>query len=300
MTMSKEMRRLPKVSIGMPVWNSETSLDQAVEAIRAQTFVDWELIISVNLSTDATLTKANLWSQSDSRITVIGQSENIGALANFDFVRQQARGHYFMWAAGDDLRSPYFLEDAVHLLELDDEVVCVFADLDFFQDYQGSSTWVQARSPVACTRIPVEDFYRFPGIPYAFYGLFRTKPLLTADLNFRGMVKYVEGHEIPFLAQLALEGSLAKLNTTMLKYNLGSSWNTERPSRFQLVSNLTFVLVAIVLSGKLSLPVRSKILWQMLSWNFGGFWVRRIRQRAERSWARVTGLMKSMVQEEGS
>lgn len=292
MTISNEKGKVPKVSIGMPVWNSETTIDRAVEAVRAQTFADWELVISVNLSTDATLSKALRWSKLDPRITAIGQLENLGALPNFDFVRQKANGDYFMWAAGDDLRSPYFLEHAVPLLDFDEDIVCVFAELDFFASAEASPAWGDARSPVSHIKIPVKDFYRFPGIPYAFYGLFRTKPLLSTDLNFRGMVKYIEGHEIPFLAQIALEGSVAKLNTPMLKYFLGSSWNTERPSRVQLVWNLTLVLVAILLTGKVALPLRLSTLWHLLSWNLGAFWVKRIGKRFERTWASALQLMK--------
>ncbi len=42
----------PKVSIGLPVYNGENFLAEAIESILKQTFTDFELIISDNASTD--------------------------------------------------------------------------------------------------------------------------------------------------------------------------------------------------------------------------------------------------------
>ena len=44
----------PRVSVGIPVYNGERFIAQAVESILSQTFRDFELIISDNGSTDAT------------------------------------------------------------------------------------------------------------------------------------------------------------------------------------------------------------------------------------------------------
>ena len=45
---------IPKVSIGLPVYNGERYVAEAIEAILAQTFRDFELIISDNASDDRT------------------------------------------------------------------------------------------------------------------------------------------------------------------------------------------------------------------------------------------------------
>ncbi|WP_353813055.1 MULTISPECIES: glycosyltransferase [unclassified Moorena] len=44
----------PRLSIGLPVYNGEEFLREALDSILAQTFEDFELIISDNCSTDAT------------------------------------------------------------------------------------------------------------------------------------------------------------------------------------------------------------------------------------------------------
>ena len=46
--------KTPHVSVGMPVYNGERYIAQAIESILSQTFPDFELIICDNASTDAT------------------------------------------------------------------------------------------------------------------------------------------------------------------------------------------------------------------------------------------------------
>ncbi|MFM1896557.1 MAG: hypothetical protein RLZZ385_1631 [Pseudomonadota bacterium] len=95
----------------MPVFNEEHYLRHALESLLGQTFEDFELIISDNASTDGTATICAMYAQRDSRIRVVRQPENIGAVANFQLVLEQAQGEYFMWAAADDLWSKSWLEE---------------------------------------------------------------------------------------------------------------------------------------------------------------------------------------------
>lgn len=95
-------RSRPVVSIGMPVYNGERFIRDALNSLLAQTFTDFELIISDNASTDATGSICRDYAKQDSRIRYIRQHENLGVLPNFQFVLNEARGEYFMWAACDD------------------------------------------------------------------------------------------------------------------------------------------------------------------------------------------------------
>ena len=48
------MDKLPKITIGLPVFNAEHLLREAIDSILSQTFSDFELIISDNASDDST------------------------------------------------------------------------------------------------------------------------------------------------------------------------------------------------------------------------------------------------------
>jgi glycosyltransferase involved in cell wall biosynthesis len=114
------------VSIGMAVYNETRWIKQALDSLLAQTFNNFELIISDNASSDGTWNILQEYAAKDTRITLYCQPENIGAIENFEFVLAQAAGEYFMWASGHDLWSGNLLE--VLLKELQDNprlVLCV-------------------------------------------------------------------------------------------------------------------------------------------------------------------------------
>lgn len=90
------------ITIGMPVFNGEKYIREALDSLLAQTFTDFELIISDNASVDDTQAICEEYARRDHRIRYVRQTENQGALANFQFVLNQAQGEFFMWAAADD------------------------------------------------------------------------------------------------------------------------------------------------------------------------------------------------------
>jgi len=108
------------VSIGMPVYNGANFIREALDSLLAQTFTDFELIISDNASTDETETICKEYENLDFRIRYIRQKKNIGALQNFQFVLGEARNKYFMWAACDDAWDRNFLMLLCDELEMKD------------------------------------------------------------------------------------------------------------------------------------------------------------------------------------
>ncbi len=107
---------VPLVSIGMPVYNGESYILDALNSLLDQTFIDFELIISDNASTDRTEEICREYAQRDARIVYFRQKENIGAAANFQFVLEHAHAGLFMWAAYDDKWAKNYLMDATVLL----------------------------------------------------------------------------------------------------------------------------------------------------------------------------------------
>lgn len=114
------------ISIGMPLYNESRWLRQALDALCAQTFPDWELIISDNASTDSTWDILQEYAARDARIVLHRQSENMGTIENFEFVLAQARGNYFMWASGHDLWSGNLLEVLVTEMQANSKLALCF------------------------------------------------------------------------------------------------------------------------------------------------------------------------------
>jgi glycosyltransferase involved in cell wall biosynthesis len=114
------------VSIGLPVFNGESFLGRALDSLLAQTFANFELIISDNASTDKTEEICKEYTARDSRIRYIRQASNLGGLENFNFVLREAHSKYFMWAAVDDQWDPAFIQSLLTALENEPTAVGAF------------------------------------------------------------------------------------------------------------------------------------------------------------------------------
>lgn len=116
----------PRVSIGMPVYNGARYVPEALDSLLGQTFADFELVISDNASTDGTEEVCRAYAARDPRIRYVRQPGNIGAVANFRYVLEQARGEFFMWAAHDDQWDSSFLSASTAILDCDADAGFVF------------------------------------------------------------------------------------------------------------------------------------------------------------------------------
>lgn len=125
-------KKIPKVSIGLPVYNGEKFIKKRIENLLEQTFTDFELIISDNCSTDSTFKICSEYVEKDYRILGISQKNNIGPVGNFNFVLNKAQGKYFLWVAVDDLLHPKFLEKNVAILDSMNNIVCSTSKIKMF------------------------------------------------------------------------------------------------------------------------------------------------------------------------
>ncbi|MQA14189.1 MAG: glycosyltransferase [Pseudonocardiaceae bacterium] len=121
------MSGVPRLSIGLPVYNGEQYLSEALDALLGQSYADFELIISDNASTDGTADICRRYAAQDPRIRYVRQSHNIGAAPNHNFVFVQARGELFKWASHDDLYARDLLRRCVEALDENPHMVLAHA-----------------------------------------------------------------------------------------------------------------------------------------------------------------------------
>ena len=114
---------VPRLSVGLPVYNSSAYVAESIEAVLGQTFEDFELIISDNASTDDTGEVCQRYVKQDSRVRYFRQPKNVGLAPNHNFCVQQSNGELFKWAAGDDLYARDLLEKCVAALDDNPKVV---------------------------------------------------------------------------------------------------------------------------------------------------------------------------------
>ncbi len=162
---------MTRVTIAVPVFNGGPHLTQALEAIRAQSFGDFDVVIFDNASTDETAAIAGAMVARDPRFRYFRQPENKGALANFVDALNAARSPYFAWHACDDVWDANYLEVLVGVLDANaqaDLAVGIIQSTDL--DGRLLRT---ARFPVNLS-VPLRVLRAHPSW---IYGLFRREPL---------------------------------------------------------------------------------------------------------------------------
>lgn len=129
---------VPRLSVGLPVYNGQKYLPEALDSLLAQSYSDFELIISDNASTDRTEEICRQYLARDPRIRYFRHAVNRGAVPNHNFVVEQARGEFFKWASHDDLYGRDLLLRCIEALDANPEIVLSHA-WEAFIDADGNT-----------------------------------------------------------------------------------------------------------------------------------------------------------------
>ena len=134
----------PLVSVCMPAFNAERWIGEAIESALAQTWTDFELVVSDNASTDSTLEIVR--SYDDDRIRVEPLELNIGLTQNHNRLIRLSTGRYVKFLHADDVLAPTCVEEMVGLALEDDGIGLVFAPREnVVYDAQGNE-WTRVTS----------------------------------------------------------------------------------------------------------------------------------------------------------
>src|SRR3989344_1114651 len=117
LTDKNKFQKSPTVFIGMPVYNGERFIREAIESIINQSYPHWKLFISDDCSTDKTPEFCKEFSVIDKRIVYCQQNKNTGIFVNQGFTLDRADSEYFMWAAQDDIREKDYITVCLEHLE---------------------------------------------------------------------------------------------------------------------------------------------------------------------------------------
>jgi glycosyltransferase involved in cell wall biosynthesis len=220
-------RPAPVVSVGIPVYNGERYLREAVDAILAQTFKDFELILSDNASTDSTATICKEYAERDPRVRYFHQPSNIGAPRNYSFLVGCARGRYFKWSSSSDTCEPSMIERCVEVLDRDPGVVLCFGATRLI-DSHGRPLRIYDGDFGMCDPRPRDRYTRLRrdlALNNAQNGLVR----LPALKRTRLVGAYV-GSDLAMMAELALQGKVQLLPEVLLNRRMAEdSFSSQLP-----------------------------------------------------------------------
>ncbi len=196
----------PKVSFGLPVRNAEHSIERVVSSVLAQTFDDFELVVSDNASTDRTSEICRRFASEDVRVRFDPNPEDIGLLANFNRLVGIARGEYFRWIGADDWLEPEYAEHCVRALDANPQAIGV-TTYQAHWDGTGQRLYREYTGPRVDSDQPEERFARMLRLLHSDYGLF--DPIYT--MYRREALASTQLHRMMACADRALAAELSLL-----------------------------------------------------------------------------------------
>jgi glycosyltransferase involved in cell wall biosynthesis len=224
-------RRTPKVSIGLPVYNGEKYLENALTRLLQQDYEDFELIISDNASTDRTQEICLAAARKDHRIRYFRNEYNSGLAANHNRTFEVSRGQYFKWAAHDDDFPELMLGRFVRVLDDASSSVCLVYSFCQYIDEQGKlehvdSDGIAKNDPWPHKRLA--HLLRYVHMYNSIYGLVRSEVLRKTRLHGT-----YPGSDHVLLAELEMLGILVEIPEPLLRIrrHQGRSWNANRTVR---------------------------------------------------------------------
>lgn len=136
-----------KVSIITPVYNAEKYIVRTMDSVRAQTYENWEMLLTADCCTDNTveIIEQYLAEKQDARIRLIMLEKNQGAAAARNRGLRESKGRFVAYLDADDVWVPEKLERTVQFLQ-EKDAAFVFTGYEF-ADNQAKGTGIVVHAP---------------------------------------------------------------------------------------------------------------------------------------------------------
>jgi glycosyltransferase involved in cell wall biosynthesis len=221
----------PKVSVVMSAYNAEKFLEEAVESILRQIFIDFEFLIVDDASTDKTSSILKNFSYKDPRIKIITNEENIGLTKSLNKALGLSRGEYIARMDADDVSYPNRLEDQVRFLDSHSDIGIVGGAANSMDEH-GTVTG-EIHYPTQSKELKRILINYNPFIHSTL--MFRSSVLKKAG-GYNEKFHYAQDHEL--LLRIARVSNIANLETLVLGSRRGNYSITRKNNKPQALCAL--------------------------------------------------------------
>ena len=178
---------MPKISLIIPVYNSELYLKKALDSVLNQTYKDFEIVAINDGSTDSSLNILEEYKSKFNKITIINQSnKGIGISRNVGI--KAAKGEYISFLDSDDFISKDYLETLYKLIsENDADISC--CNFNFYSDHGVNFSMPFSCKPgVYSSEEALKKLILDVNIHYFSWGkLYKRSLFINNDINFYDM-----------------------------------------------------------------------------------------------------------------
>ena len=207
----------PCVSVVLPVYNVAPYIEATIASILEQTFVDFELLVLDDCSTDDTAVKVQ--NIRDPRLRFIRNPRNLGRAGTDNAALPYVRGKFIAKMDGDDLCHPERLARQVAFMRNNPDINVVGAWLQNF----GASTYLH-RYPVSPDAAQVLTLFTLPAGNNAI--MLRTSLFREQGLTYDDTLRQTEDYD--FFARYVRMLRVATLPETLVQYRVLSTDNAAK------------------------------------------------------------------------
>ena len=219
------LTREQPLTIGLPVYNGEPFLSDALESLLGQTYGDFTLVVSDNASTDRTVEIVQQFAEDDNRIVLVRNKANMGAAWNLNHVFEYCRSPYFKWAAADDLLAPTCLERLIEVLASSPPSVVAAYPITQLIDVDGEAIRTYhdnlAAPPGAPPHLRLRQVLRNLDLGNVLFAMFRAGSLRRTRLHG----SFPSGDYV-LLAELALAGEFREVSEPLFLRRIHENTST--------------------------------------------------------------------------
>jgi glycosyltransferase involved in cell wall biosynthesis len=207
----------PCVSVVLPVYNVADYIGPAINSVLKQTFVDFELLVFDDCSTDETAAK--IQAITDPRLRFFQNNQNLGRAGTDNAAIPHVRGEFIAKMDGDDLCHPERLARQVAYLKSHPEVNMVGSWMQNF----GTSSYLN-RYPATPEAAQVLTLFTPPiGNPSV---MMRASLLREGNMRYNETLRQAEDYD--FFARYLRDLRIVTLPETLIQYRVPAAADTRR------------------------------------------------------------------------
>lgn len=188
----------PFITIIVPVYNSEKTLERCVDSILKQTFVDWELLLIDDGSKDSSGEICDDYAKKHKRIRVF-HKDNGGASSARNLGLDNAFGDWITFCDSDDFVYPDWLNNYVENISDDVELICQGFECDKILIDELKDKRIFGLNYKGDVKEGVLQLNKIYSLGYTWIKLFRRNIIESNKLRFDVSYNYWEDQEFCFI-----------------------------------------------------------------------------------------------------
>ncbi|MBQ3134488.1 MAG: glycosyltransferase [Oscillospiraceae bacterium] len=219
----------PKISVIIPVYNTEQYLKQCLDSVINQTLTDIEIICVDDGSTDRSLSILQEYASKDPRFKILQQKNQYAGVARNNGMKV-ATGKYYMFLDADDFFEPKMLEALFNHAEETEADICL-CSADTYDQRNGTFSampWFLpqkfiCQQPLNRDQLP-EKIFQITGLA-PWNKLFSARFVQAHALQFQAVPR---ANDVYFsMCALALAGTISAVQNVFVHYRVGMSDNLQ-------------------------------------------------------------------------